>query len=146
MTHWVFLRNLDTLKQPDMYAMQVVNFGDRPSATIALIALRKTAEMFKQELPEASNMVICNSYMDDIVDCKASYEEEHQLCKEADTILRAGGFKIKHWDVSTNATKGEQVDKKTVLGLVWNFYLDTLQFDVKTFDNISELPARTHMF
>ena len=36
-----------------------------------------------------------------------------------------------------NATKGEQVDKKTVLGLVWNSYQDTSQFDVKTFDNIS---------
>ena len=63
--------------------MQVVNFGDRPSATIALIALRKTAEIFKQELPEASNMLICNSYMDDIVDCKASNEEAHHACLKA---------------------------------------------------------------
>ena len=65
------------------------------------------------------------------------------ICREADTILRAGGFKIKHWDVSMNATKGEQVDKKTVLGLVWNSCLDTLQIDVKTFDNcVDNCPQR----
>ena len=34
-----------------------------------------------------------------------------------------------------SATKGTQVDKKTVLGLVWNSYVDTLLFDVKTLWN-----------
>ena len=29
---------------------------------------------------------------------------------------------------------------------MWNSYPDTLQFDVKTFDNISELPERTRVF
>ena len=40
----------------------------------------------------------------------------------------------------------EQLDKKKVLGLIWNSYPDTLQFEVKTFDNISELPERTRVF
>ena len=74
-----FLRNLDTSKEPDTYVMQVVNFGGKPSATIALIALRKTAEMFKQEFPEASNKFV--SYIDDIVDCKVSNKEAYQICR-----------------------------------------------------------------
>ena len=46
MTHCFLWRNLEYDRGPETFAMQVVNFGDRPSATIAMVALRKTAEMF----------------------------------------------------------------------------------------------------
>ena len=50
----------------------MVNFGVRPSATIAMIALRKTAERFETLYKEASETIKFNSYMDDIVDSKPS--------------------------------------------------------------------------
>ena len=45
MTHRFLWRNLNTTKEPDNYVITAVNFGDRPSAAIAIIALRKTAEL-----------------------------------------------------------------------------------------------------
>ena len=43
MTHLFLWRNCDLQAKPSMYAMTAVNMGDRPSATIAQVALRKTA-------------------------------------------------------------------------------------------------------
>ena len=45
MTHRFLWRDLDGNRPPDEYAMTAVNFGDRLSGTIAMMALQKTAEM-----------------------------------------------------------------------------------------------------
>ena len=45
-------RDLDTSEEPDTYVMTAVNMGDRPSATTAIVALRKTAEMSMTEFPK----------------------------------------------------------------------------------------------
>ena len=66
MTHLFLWRNLQADRYPQTYAMTAVNMGDRPSATIAQIALRKSAEKSAQEFPEASELLIKNSCMDDI--------------------------------------------------------------------------------
>ena len=44
MTHLFLWRDMKTECEPTTYAMTAVNMGDRPSATIAQIALRKSAE------------------------------------------------------------------------------------------------------
>ena len=66
MTHLFLWRDFDTSVEPKTYAMTVVNMGDKPSATIAQIALRKTAEEAKEEFPESIEIILQNSYMDDI--------------------------------------------------------------------------------
>ena len=38
-------------EQPDTYAITAVNFGDRPSATIALCALQRSAELGQVKYP-----------------------------------------------------------------------------------------------
>ena len=70
MTHRFLLRDLDLKREPDTYAMTAVNFGDRPSTAIAIIALHKTAEMSREIIPKASQTIMSNSYMDDIVSHK----------------------------------------------------------------------------
>ena len=42
----------------------------KPSGTIATIALRKTAEMMRNEYPEAADIIQNNKYMDDIIESK----------------------------------------------------------------------------
>jgi hypothetical protein len=44
-----------------------VAFGDQPSGAIATLALRQTATMYQHIYPDASKMVIRNSYVDDIL-------------------------------------------------------------------------------
>ena len=64
---------------PKTYAMTVVNMGDRPSATIAQIALRKTAFSSKDKYPESTEIIIRNSYMDDIPGGANSQEEADDI-------------------------------------------------------------------
>ena len=66
MTHRFLWRNMYEQREPDMFAMTAVNMADCPSGTIAMMALRKTAEMCRDKFPHASETILKNSYMDDI--------------------------------------------------------------------------------
>ena len=55
MTNRFLWRDLDTSKEPDTYVITAVNMGDRSSATIAIVALRKAAEMSMAEFPRLAN-------------------------------------------------------------------------------------------
>ncbi len=52
--HRFLWRGMRTGEDPKTYCMKVVNMGDRPSATIATMALKKTAELGKDKFPEAA--------------------------------------------------------------------------------------------
>ena len=51
----------------DMDTMTSVTFGDRCSAAIATLAMRKTAEMQKSKFPRVHEIISRNSYVDDIL-------------------------------------------------------------------------------
>ena len=55
-THRFLWRDMETTQEPDIYVIQRVSFGDKPSGAIATVALRKTAEMGKDQFPEASQV------------------------------------------------------------------------------------------
>ena len=57
MTHLFLWRNCDSDAKPTTYAITAVNMGDRPSATIAQIALHKTAEAAAKQFPESSEII-----------------------------------------------------------------------------------------
>ena len=136
-THRFLWRNLETHRDPDIYAMQVVSFGDRPSGNIALAALKKTAEMGAETHPDAANTILNNSYVDDILDSYDSEEAAHKATEEIDEILRLGGFKIKGWTLGTkcdNQLEHQTFSQPTqsVLGMHHYQALDVFKFDVKT--------------
>ena len=56
-THRFLWRDMDSTRETDTYITQRVSFGDTPSGTIATIALRKTAEMTRNEHPEAADII-----------------------------------------------------------------------------------------
>ncbi len=57
---------MKTEKQPDQYALTTVTFGDRPGGAIAMIALRKTAQMYN-DCPRVTNLIENDSYVDDLI-------------------------------------------------------------------------------
>ena len=61
---------------PDTYVIQRVSFGDKPSGTIATVALRKTAEMGRHKYPKAAKVIEENTYMDDVIESVADKEQE----------------------------------------------------------------------
>ena len=110
MMHRFLWRDLDVKREPDIYVMTAVSFGDRRSAAIAIIALHKTAEMSIEIFPKASQTIMSNSYMDDIPESMPSKEEAEELMSNITKVLEKGGFIIKEW-LTSGHSKMQQLDK-----------------------------------
>ena len=67
-THRFLWRDMDARKEPDTYVIQRVSVGDRPSGTIATVALRKTAELGQKKYPQEAKIIGDNTYMDGIIE------------------------------------------------------------------------------
>ena len=148
MTHLYVWRGCNLEIEPKTYAMTSVNMGDRPSATIAQIALQKTAKLAENDYPDATPVIINNSYMDDILNSTNSETESQRLMKDIEEILNQKGFRIKEWvcSGSENSTASQcstnqetvksllcidEVGSESVLGVRWRPDSDTLFFLVK---------------
>ena len=141
-THRFLWRGMDESRKPDIYMMTAVSFGDKRAGTIAPLALRKTAEYSSDIYPDATKMIIKNTYVDDVIDSFDNIQKADQVTSEADEILAKGGFTMKGWIKSTSANNearqlviatdendGDVVSK--VLGVVWNSKFDVLEFKAK---------------
>ena len=132
--------------------MNCVSFGDKPAGTIAQLALRKTADMKKDQYPNVWQIIHENTYVDDILDSVPDVETAVTLSKNIDEVLCEGGFKVKYWlipkniidnqlsqltmnDVSEDVNvkslfekSDETLDDQKVLGVKWNPATDAILF------------------
>lgn len=136
MTHRFLWRDMNANREPDHYCLQTVTFGDRPSGVIAMTALHKTAEMFKDKHPETAAMIIDNSYVDDIIHSCGSKKEALEKIATAEDILSVGGFYMKQWVISGNHdTTGDSkiidTDVEKVLGMIWEPKEDQFSYKVR---------------
>ena len=126
---------MDTNKTPDIYVITAVNIGDRPSGTIATVALRKTAIVGSKVYPKAAEVVLESTYVDDIVNSVSSKDEADGITKDICSLLQPGNFHIKGWNISGETDSAlnlcdNNIDEK-VLGLSWHPELDLIKFKVK---------------
>ncbi|KAJ8019238.1 hypothetical protein HOLleu_42307 [Holothuria leucospilota] len=138
--HRFLWRGMNSAIPPKTYCVTAVNFGDRPSATIATVALRKTAEAEKTQFPEAAETILTNVYMDDILECVSSDNEAVQRAGEIEQLLEHGNFSIKRWTFSGNGSNEDSWIPKNekVLSISWKPVEDILSFkdNVKTFKEV----------
>ncbi|XP_071136608.1 uncharacterized protein [Mytilus edulis] len=136
-THRFLWRDLDASRKPDHYVLKTVTFGDRPSGTMATVALGMTAEMSKDIYPEAAEMILRNSYVDDIINSVDNNDQARKVMEDTEKLLAKGGFTIKHWIVT-----GKQSDqwnglhisnepKEKILGMIWQPRDDMFTFQAK---------------
>lgn len=136
-THRFLWRNFDTSRPPDHYALTSVPFGDRPSGAIAIIALRKTAELLEDDYPKVADVVKNSSYVDDILTSETSIEDACRLAQDIDHVLGNGGFTVKHWIISGNHDKMADgikllnTETEKVLGMIWSPQDDVFTFKVQ---------------
>ena len=134
-THRFVWRDLDSNRPPDHYVLTTVTFGDRPSGTIATLALRHTVEKFGGECPKVRDMIINNAYVDDILYSTDSVEDAFNLIQDTEEILTLGSFRVKHWIVSGHYENCNvnviESDYEKILGLKWNPKEDYFSFTVK---------------
>ena len=100
--HRFVWRDLEMNERINHYILNTVTFGDKPSGTIAVVALRNTAKLMQGAYPSESKIITENSYADDILFSVESPEMAVEWVKNIDHILSQGSFKIKHWIVSGN--------------------------------------------
>ena len=122
-------RSYETDRAPDVYVFRTVTFGDKPAGCIVMSALRATAEMFRSVSNEAANIIIRDSYMDDIVSGSCSKEEAVTAMKSIQEIAKKGGFNFKKFTTSWMNTEGEHVEN--VLGVRWKVADDKLSPNMK---------------
>ena len=138
-THRFLWRDMDSTREPDTYIIQRVSFGDKPSGTIATVALRKTAEMMRKNYLEAADIIQTNTYMDDIIESKDNIALARDLSQDIEKAIIKGGFQVKEWIFSGDINKQEETimvqtphtSTEKILGIKWNPCEDQLCFEVK---------------
>lgn len=143
--HRFLWRDMDEHREPDIYMMKVVTFGDKPAAAMAQTALKLTAEQGESTHPQAASVLTRNVYMDDICDSVRTVDEARKLSAEMDEVLNEGGFKVKGW-ISNESDVGDltqgkmklldEIAEEKVLGVVWNRENDTFSYKVKLKDSV----------
>ena len=98
--HRFLWRNLNLKNKIDHYLLKTVTFGDKPSSTIAIAALKKTAELSIDEFAAECKIIMESSYVDDIIFSVENESIASETIRNIDKILQKGSFKIKHWIVS----------------------------------------------
>lgn len=134
MYHSVKLGSLE--QHTHRFVLTSVTFGDKCSAAIATLAMRKTAEMFKESFPRVNEIINKNSYVDDILFSKDSESEVNEDIRNVEKVLKQGGFHIKHWIVSGNIDHDDSVkildsNREKVLGMQWDPKNDELLFKIR---------------
>ena len=114
--HRFLWRDMDTERQPDIYVMERVNMGDSPAPAISTEAVYKTANLFKDESPEAAEMLKKSSYVDDLIDSRLNKSEAMKLAYDAKNMLAKGGFTVKCWQFSgeVKTRSGEELQQTVV--------------------------------
>ena len=138
--HRFVWRSFETDRKPDVYVKTVLTFGDRPAPTMAITAMRKTANMNRETSPRAAESITKNAYVDDICDSVKTIEEAKELTEDVDKVLATGGFHVKKW-ISNAANSydvdpeevvlGGETETEKVLGTVWLPKDDKFSFKIK---------------
>ena len=64
-THRYLWHNFQTENHPETFILLQVSFADKPASAIACLALRKTALMNRDNVSEAEQTILNNTYVDD---------------------------------------------------------------------------------
>ncbi|XP_072400531.1 uncharacterized protein [Diabrotica undecimpunctata] len=126
------------------YTLNTVTYGTKSSPYLAMRCLKELGVQCAENRPEASQIILKDFYVDDLLTGAESAEEAISLCKEVDQVLQGGGMELRKWitnskevqlalakseDVSGSVQIGEK-DKNKTLGLIWAFKEDTLMFAI----------------
>ncbi|XP_031351735.1 uncharacterized protein LOC116177021 [Photinus pyralis] len=136
---WRFNPN-DPIKQ---YRLNTVTFGVTSSPYLAIRTLKELAKQERSKYPNAADILLNNTFMDDICAGSDSLESALALQKEIIALLKAGGFELRKWAsnhfklLSSLAAADCQVpvsfDREVssnikVLGLLYNPSVDKFSF------------------
>ena len=91
--------------------------------------------MFADRYPSAANIIMKDSYVDDIIFSEENSHSSKCRINEIEYILKEGGFNIKEWIISgqnkiNNSNDNSEEREEKVLGILWNCSTDKFRFEV----------------
>ncbi len=103
--HWclqryLFQKDLDPNKPPEEKIIKTLMYGLKSSGNQAQRGVRLTAEMSKDEYPEAYDIIRYDTYVDDVLSGDVSHSIIDQRADELEIMLNRGGFSSKGCTVS----------------------------------------------
>ncbi|XP_060665220.1 uncharacterized protein LOC132797494 [Drosophila nasuta] len=119
-------RDGNSQRPPEVYVMQVMTFGASCSPSLASYVLKRNAQRYEAEYPEAVKAICGNTFVDDWLQSVDSVAEMTKLAQAVKLIHADGGFDMRHW---TSILK--QCWSEKVLGMWWQPGEDCLTFMVK---------------
>lgn len=133
--------------------LQTVTYGTKSAPYLATRCLKQLAEDEYQRYPLASNAILYQCYVDDILCGSNSKSEISELKEQLIKLLGSGGFTLHKWcsnnkfllDMPTNNLVVEIRDdncSSKVLGLSWNPVTDKFKFTIPEFKNSQSYTKR----
>ena len=153
---YLFQEDLDPHKPPEEKIIKTLIYGVTSSGNQAQRGLRLTAELSKDEFPEAYEIVHKDTYMDDIMSGCQSIEEADQRADEMEIMLSRGGFTLKGFTMSgRNPDPSLSADGISILvaGHFWFSEKDKIALNIKDLnfarkrrgrkvEEINEIPSK----
>ena len=99
-THRFLWRDMGINRQPDHYVLNSLTFGDRPNRVIATLALREMVHKFGSDFPEVKDMIMNNTYVDDVLFSTVDVDKAFNLIHDTEGVLAKKGFRVKYWVIS----------------------------------------------
>ena len=82
---------------PDVYRMDSMIFGSVCSPAAAIYVTRENADRYKDEFPEAVDVINKTQYMDDCVSSRDTVDEAKKIIRDVIEIHSRGGFIMRNW-------------------------------------------------
>ncbi|XP_072375394.1 uncharacterized protein [Diabrotica undecimpunctata] len=143
-------------EQPiETYKLKTLTYGTAPAAFLAIRSLQQLAHENQLNLPLASQVILKDFYVDDLLTGGSSIEEVKSLKDELNNILCTAGFSLRKWVSNKPEIFDEDIQIKgdiehyladdvttKTLGLYWNSKIDSLQYKIN-FSNYTKVSKRT---
>ena len=112
------------------FCMTRLVMGNKPSANLSIIAVRKTAELgtFPEQFPVAYKALIDDSYVDNVFITAPNIDKLRSGIEEIVFVGKKGGFKFKEWIVldSVQLPGAASADEEKALGVHCDMEKDEL--------------------
>lgn len=127
------------------YRLTTVTYGTAPAAFLAIRSLRQLAYDTKSNYPEASDVVLSDFYVDDMMTGTDNITDAISLQDSLNTLLKLGGFQLKKWcsnytealhDIPSencqlqNPSLLIMENSIKALGIYWNPSTDNFEFKI----------------
>ena len=119
---YLWCEDLKGDSRPKWKVIKTLIYGVRSSGNLAECALRRTAELCKDEFPRAYSVITRDTYVDDMLSGTESSEETLSVTDELEANVLKGGFRLKGFTISgydPSESLSSDSESVVVAGLRW---------------------------